>query len=177
MKSLQMIAFGIGMLVTAVLAVFIVIELFKNPGGAQAFFTLLLWIAVPLVLTVFAVSGPRFAYPVFVVVVGAVLILFVTTVPMAKSVWEFENANGPISLMVLVGTLVPLVTLGREMPRQAGWLMLITLGGAFASQALSLLFVGQTTTIAEFALVVLAYLVSAGLYVLAGRQQEAASSA
>lgn len=177
MKPLHLIAFGIGIAVSAVLAVFITIELFKNPGGAQAFFTLLLWIAVPLVLTVFAVSGPRFAYPVFVVVVAAVLILSLTTIPMAKSVWAFENANGPISLMVLVGTLIPLVTLGREMPQQAGWLMLITLGGAFASQALSLLFVGQTTTIAEFAIVVLAYLVSAGLYVLVGRQQKAESPA
>lgn len=176
MKPLHMIAIIIGAATSAVLAVYIIRELFTQPGGAQAFFTLLLWLAVPLVLTVFTASSPRVAYPVFVVIVAAVLIVSVTTIPLAKSVWEFENNNGPISLMVLVATVVPLVALGRELPAKAGWLMLITLGGVFASQGLSLLFVGQATTIAEFAVVILPYLASAGLFILVGREQATASS-
>ena len=170
MKQLHLIAIGIGAVTSAVLGVYIIGELFTQPGGAQAFFTLLAWLAVPLVLTVFTVSSPRAAYPVMVVIVAAVLILSVTTIPMARSVWEFENENGPISLMGLVATMVPLVGLGWPAPAKSGWLMLITLGGVFASQALSLLFVDQVTTIGEFALVILPYLATAGLFILVGRK-------
>lgn len=170
MKQLHMLAVIIGAITSAVLVVYIIGELFTAPGGAQAFFTLVAWLAIPLVLTVFAVSSPRAAYPVFVALVGAVLILSVTTIPMARAVWEFENNNGPYSLMALVAILIPLVGLGRELPSKAGWLMLIALGGVFASQALSLLFVDQMTTIGEFALVILPYLATAGLFILVGRQ-------
>lgn len=170
MKPLQWIAIAIATVTSAVLLFYIIGELFTQPGGAQAFFTLVAWLAVPLVLTVFTLSSPRAAYPVFVVIVAAVLILSVTTIPMARAVWEFENNNGPISLMVLVATLVPLVGLGRDMPTKAGWLMIITIGGTFASQALSLLFVDQVTTIGEFAAVELPYLATAGLFLLVGRQ-------
>lgn len=170
MKQLHLIAIGIGAVTSAVLGVYIIGELFTRPGGAQAFFTLVAWLAVPLVLTVFAVSSPRVAYPVFVALVGALLIFAVTTIPMARAVWEFENSNGPISLMALVAIMVPLVGLGKELPTKAGWLMLIALGGVFASQALSLLFVGQVTTIGEFSLAILPYLATAGLFLLVGRQ-------
>lgn len=176
MKPLQLIALGIGAIASAVVTVYLAIDLFNVPGGAKAFFTLIVWLAVPFVLTVFAATAARGAYPVLVVLVGLVLVMSVTTIPAARSVAEFENSNGPIRLMVLVAVLVPLVTLGLEMPRHAGQLMLFTLGGVFVTQALSLLLARQSTAIVELALVELPFLAVGGLYLLVGRQQAQTAS-
>lgn len=177
MKSLQLIALGIGAIASVVVAVYLAIDLFDVPGGARAFFTLIVWLAIPFVLTVFAATAPRGAYPVLVVLVGIVLVMSVASIPAARSVAEFENNNGPIRLMVLMAILVPLVALGREMPRQAGQLMLFTLVGMFVTQTLSLLFAGQSAAIGQLALVELPFLVVGGLYLLVGRQQAQTTSA
>ena len=172
MKPLHLAALVIGAAATAFFVVAIAVGLFDNPGGVRGVVVLLVWLAIPFVLGVFAAYSPRAAYPVLVVIVGLALIYALTSILAARAVWAFEEANGPVNLMISIAVLAPLVVLGKSLPHKAGVLIILTVVGMFVLQSISLLFVGKSSLILELAVTVPPYLISGGLFWLAGRRAE-----
>lgn len=170
MKPLQIVAITLGVAMSGMLIFFIAGEMLSDPGGIQGVLLVLAWLALPVGLALLAWLRPVAAYPVLVVMVGLVLLAAAVGIPMAHQWWAFENTHGPIDLMVYLGAFVPLIALGRAMPVRAGWMMLITMGGALVLHSISLLIVGQPSGILVFAVLAVPLLVSAVLFVVVGRQ-------
>lgn len=163
----------LGAIVSGLLVLFIAGEILSDPGGIQGVTVVVAWLALPLLLSILAIVRPGAAYPILIAVVGVVLLASLVTVPMAEAVWEFEDTHGPVNLIVIIGTLIPLVALGRAMPARAGWLMVVAISGFLAFQSISLLLVGQWSVILVFAVLMPPFLAVAILFVIAGVKSRA----
>ena len=168
-RALVTIALILGALVSAAFVLFIGGEMLSDPGGWQGVGWLAAWLVPSLGLAVFALLAPRIAYPVLVIAVGVVIAAAFGSMYAADAVWAFEDAHGPVNLIVEIGLLMPLVALGRAMPRQAGWLLVLAIAAPLACQAIALLIVGQWSVIIVLAIVALPYAIVALLLILGGR--------
>ena len=166
----------IGAAFSGMLVLFIGGEILSDPGGAQGFAWVCAWLALPVLLSILALVRPGAAYPILRVVVGLVILASLATIPLAEAVWEFEDTHGPINLVVIIGTLIPLVTLGRAMPARAGWLMIVAIAGFVAFQSISLLLVGQWSVILVFAVLMPPFVAVAILFVIAGVKAKPSTS-
>jgi len=158
----------LGTIFSGLLVLFIAGEILSDPGGTQGVALVVAWLALPVLLSIFALVRPSAAYPVLAVVVGLVLLAALVAIPMSGAVWEFEDTHGPINLIVIIGTLIPLIALGRAMPARAGLLMLVAIAGFVAFQSISLLLVSQWSVVLVFALLMPPFLAVAILFVIAG---------
>ena len=166
-QSLVLLGTLLGALFSGMLVLFIAAEMLSDPGGAQGVLLVVAWLALPAVLAVLALVRPRVAYPILAVVVAVVLLAALLTIPFAQAVGEFEDSHGPINLLVLIGVLIPLVFLGRAMPGQAGWLMIVVIVGSVALQAISLGLAGQWSVILVFGVLMPPFVVVAVVLVIA----------
>ena len=158
----------LGTIFSGLLVLFIAGEILSDPGGTQGVALVVAWLALPVLLSIFALVRPSAAYPVLAVVVGLVLLAALVAIPMSGAVWEFEDTHGPINLIVIIGTLIPLIALGRAMPARAGLLMLVAIAGFVAFQSISLLLVSQWSVVLVFAVLMPPFLAVAILFVIAG---------
>ena len=158
----------LGTIFSGLLVLFIAGEILSDPGGTQGVALVVAWLALPVLLSIFALVRPSAAYPVLAVVVGLVLLAALVAIPMSVAVWEFEDTHGPINLIVIIGTLIPLIALGRAMPARAGLLMLVAIAGFVAFQSISLLLASQWSVILVFAVLMPPFLAVAILFVIAG---------
>ena len=158
----------LGAVFSGMIVLFIAGEILSDPGGTQGVALVVAWLALPVLLSIFALVRPSAAYPVLAVVVGLVLLAALVAIPMSGAVWEFEDTHGPINLIVIIGTLIPLIALGRAMPARAGLLMLVAIAGFVAFQSISLLLVSQWSVVLVFAVLMPPFLAVAILFVIAG---------
>ena len=158
----------LGAAFSAMLVLFVSGEILTDPGGLVGLGLVLAWLVLPVLLSALALLTPHAAYPVLVVMVAVVVLASLATIPWAGPVWEFEDTHGPINLMVLIAALIPLVALGRSMPRHAGWLMIALMVGSIAFQAVSLLLADQWSVILVFAVLMVPFIAVAVLFVIAG---------
>lgn len=158
----------LGAVFSGMLVLFIGGEVLSDPGGIPGVTMVLAWLAVPLLLSILALGRPAAAYPILVIAVVLVLLASLVTIPLAPTVWEFEDTHGPINLLVIMGTLIPLIAFGRTMPARAGWLMVALIAGFVAFQGISLLLVGQWSVILVFAVLMPPFIAVAILFVIAG---------
>ena len=158
----------LGTIFSGLLVLFIAGEILSDPGGTQGIALVVAWLALPVLLSILALVRPGAAYPVLAVVVGLVLLAALVAIPMSGAVWEFEDTHGPINLIVIIGTLIPLIALGRAMPARAGLLMLVAIAGFVAFQSISLLLASQWSVILVFAVLMPPFLAVAILFVIAG---------
>ena len=168
-RALVTIALILGVLVSVALVLFIGGEMLSDPGGWQGVGWLAAWLVPSLGLAVFALLAPRIAYPVLVIAVGVVIAAAFGSMFLADAVWAFEDTHGPVNLIVQIGLLMPLVALGRAMPRQAGWLIVLAIAAPLAFQSIGLLIVGQWSVIIVLAIVALPYSIVAFLLIVGGR--------
>ena len=164
------LALVIGAVVSAALAVFVGGEILSDPGGVQGLAWVVAWLVPPLALSALALRWTDATYPVLVAVVALVCVASVGGVVWAQALWEFEDAHGPVNLLVLVAVLIPLIALGRSLPWEAGWLMAIALSVPLALQAVSLGRVGEWSVIPVLVVVAAPYAVVAALLVVGGRR-------
>lgn len=170
MKGLQTVGLILGMAFSVLLIFFIAAQALTDPGGTAGLLIVLAWVTLPIVLAVLAWVRPTIAYPILVAMVALVLLASAVSIPLGRQAWEFEDTHGPVNLMVLLGSLVPLIVLGRAKPTSAGWLMVITIVGSLLLQGISLLIAGQASVVLVFLVLMPPFLVVAILYILAGRQ-------
>ena len=168
-RALVTIALILGALVSVALVLFIGGEMLSDPGGWQSVGWLAAWLVPSLGLAVFALLAPRIAYPVLVIAVGVVIAAAFGSMYAADAVWAFEDTHGPLSLLVEIGIVIPVVALGRAMPRQAGWLLVLAIAAPLLLQAIRFGIVGQWSVIPVLVIVALPYGLVAFLYVLGGR--------
>ena len=164
------VALVIGAVVSAALALFVGGEILSDPGGVQGLAWVAAWLLPPLVLSALALRWPDTAYLLLVAVVGLACVVSVGGVVWAQALWEFEDAHGPVNLLVLVAVLIPLIALGRSLPWEAGWLMVVALAVPLALQAVSLGIVGEWSVIPVLVLVAAPYAVVAVLLIVGGRR-------
>lgn len=167
---------AVGALFSAAIALFIGGEILSDPGGVQGAGVVALWLGLPLGLAVIALVAPRAAFPVLCVLVAALAASALVGIFFARQVWEFEDSHGPVTLMALIGVLIPLVALGVSMPWRAGLLMAVAIAGSVVLESISLLIVAQPSVIAVFVVVMAPYAVSAAFYLIAGRVDRIAPS-
>lgn len=167
-RVLVMTGVILGAAFAGMLVLFVGGEILSDPGGLMGLGLVLAWLVLPALLAGLAWWRPRAAYPVLVVMVALVLLASLATIPIARSVWEFEDTHGPVNLLVLIGALIPLVVLGRSMPGRAGWLMIALMIGSSAFQAVSLLLVDQWSVILLFAVLMAPFIAVAVVFVIAG---------
>lgn len=176
MRGLQTAGFIIGMAFSGLLILFIAGEILTDPGGIAGVLLVLAWLVLPAILAILALLRPAVAYPILVVTVGLVLLAAAVSIPFARQAWEFEDTHGPINLMVLLGTLVPLAALGRAMPARAGWLMIVTIVGSLLLQGMSLLIAGQASVILVFFVLMPPFLIAAALLIASTREAKPATA-
>lgn len=158
----------LGAVFSGLLTLFVAGEILSDPGGMQGVVIVGAWLALPVLLSILALLRPGAAYPVLVVIVGLVILASAATIPLAEAAWEFEDTHGPITLVVIIGALIPLIALGRAMPGRAGWLIVVVIAGFVAFQVISLLIVGQWSVVLVFAVLMSPFLAVAILFVIAG---------
>ena len=168
-RALVTIALILGVLVSVALVLFIGGEMLSDPGGWQGVGWLAAWLVPSLGLAIFALLAPRLAYTVLVIAVVVVIAAAFGSMFLADAVWAFEDTHGPVNLIVQIGLLMPLVALGRAMPRQAGWLIVLAIAAPLAFQSIGLLIVGQWSVIIVLAIVALPYSIVAFLLIVGGR--------
>ena len=169
MNPLVLIGLLFGAAVSAMIVLFIGGEILGDPGGTQGALLVGAWLVAPVILAVLAIVAPRVAYPILVAVVALVIAAGVASIPLAQTVWDFEDTHGPLSLMVLLAALMPLIALGRHMPSRAGWLMVILMGATVALQAVSLGIVGEWSVLLVFGVLMPPFIIVAVLYVVGGK--------
>lgn len=168
-RILVTIALILGALVSAAFVLFIGGEMLSDPGGWQGVGWLAAWLVPSLGLAVLALLRPSIGYPVLVIAVGAVIAAAFAAIFLADAVWAFEDTYGPINLIVEIGLLMPIVALGRAMPRQAGWLLVLAITAPLVLQAVALLIVGQWSVIIVLSIVALPYAIVAFLLIIGAR--------
>ncbi|MGI9196590.1 MAG: hypothetical protein ACR2KE_03920 [Candidatus Nanopelagicales bacterium] len=168
----SMVAAGLilGVVVSGMFVLFIAGEILSDPGGWTGLAWVAAWLLPPLALSVLAVVRPRIAHPLLVVIVWILVAASVASIFRARIVWEFEDTHGPVNLLVQIAVLIPLVALGRAMPREAGRLMAIALIGPLVFQAISLVVVGQWSVVLVLVVVAVPFGIVALLLILGGRQ-------
>lgn len=174
MNPLVLIGLVFGAVVSAMIVLFIGGEILSDPGGAQGALLVGAWLIAPVILAILAIAVPRMAFPILVGVVALVIAAGVVSIPLARAVWDFEDTHGPISLMVLLAALMPLIALGWHMPTRAGRLMVILMAVSVALQAISLGIVGQWSVLLVFGVLMPPFIIVAVLYIIGGRSEKPA---
>ena len=160
----------LGAAFSAMILLFIGGEILSDPGGVQGALIVAAWLAAPLILSIVALLWPRVAYPILAIAVAFVVLAALAAIPFAQQVWDFEDTHGPISLLVILGALIPLVALGRAMPGRAGRLMVGLIVGAVVCQAISLGLVGEWSVILVFGVLMPPFIAVAVLFLVGGAQ-------
>ena len=163
------VALALGAIVSFGWILLVAGEILSDPGGWIGAAWTAAWLVPSLALAVVAILWPRVAYPVLVVVTGIVIAAAFGAMFRSDALWQFEDTHGPLSLLVEIGLLIPLVALGRAMPMRAGWLLVLAIAAPLGLQAVRLLIVGQWSVILVLVIVAAPYALVALLYILGGR--------
>jgi hypothetical protein len=171
MKPLHLVALTIGAIASIAMIVFAGIELFTDPGGIRATLILIAWLAMLFMLTVFASVSPRATLVFLILLIGGAVIFSLSSILTADAVNRFIVNYGPGQQLMMLLVLVPLVALGRTLPRIAGWLMVCAGAGIFGLLSISLLFADDSSKILGLAITTAPFLLCGGLLILVARMQ------
>ena len=124
-RSLVIVALVIGALIAGFWGLFMAGELLSDPGGWYGLFLVCVWVVPMLAVGALALLRPAWAAPLLSVLVGLWVLASVLTLVYAEAWRGFEDAHGPVGLIVMFALCVPLVALGRGRSLLAGVMLLV----------------------------------------------------
>lgn len=124
-KVLILVGLLLGLGISAFWVLFIVAEMLSDPGGwLGAMYAASLLIPM-VILGVFAWFAPRIAAFMLTFLVALYAIANILTMFFGTAWARYEDAHGPIGLIIGIVLCVPCLVLGRERPLLAGTLLLV----------------------------------------------------
>lgn len=168
-RSLVAAALAVGVIVVAGLVFFIGGEILADPGGWIGLGWVIAWLAPPLALSLLALLRPRWGYIGEATVIALLVVASLATWIAPDAFYEFEDTHGPVFMLALIAVLIPGVALGRSMPLQAGWLMVVAIVVPLITQSASLLMAGEPTVIMVLVVICSPFAVVAVLFILGDR--------